>query len=692
MKRTFSFLHLLAGWQVFLFSFFIFTGCNLNKNDTSVSVVNSMDTSLSNANYINNKAPLLPLYFYKIPVGSIKPGSWLGKLMELQSEGLAGRLGEISVWLGKDSSAWLSQDGMGKYGWEELPYWLKGYANIGYVLGKQQMIDESKIWLEAAFKSQRPNGDFGPIVYRNGKRDLWANMLMLFCMQSYYEYSNDKRVIGLMSNYFRWQQTIPDSLFLKDYWENSRGGDNLYSVYWLYNQTGDHSLLALADKIHRNTANWEQATNLPNWHNVNVAQCFREPATYYLQSHNSTDLKATYKNFELVRSMYGQVPGGMFGSDENCREGYTDPRQCVETCGMLEQMASDEMLLRFTGDTKWAENCEDVAFNTFPAAFMPDQKSLRYLTAPNMVISDSKDHSPGIENGGPYLMMNPFSSRCCQHNHSSGWVYYGEHLNMATPDNGVAAIFYSSSETKIKVGNGDSIILKETTNYPFEEEVTFIINSSKEILFPFYLRIPSWSNNVAVSVNGKDFPVKSANGHFIKINRKWKGGDLIKLKLPMQLARHSWEKNKNSVSINYGPLTFSLKIKEVYRRLDSKQTAQGDAKWQEKADPSEWPSFEIHPASAWNYALQLDDKNWMDKLDINKKAWPADNNPFTSTSVTIEIVAKGKRIPGWTIDRYGLCGILPQSPVSSSEPEEQIMLIPMGAARLRISSFPVLTK
>ena len=109
----------------------------------------------------------------------------------------------------------------------------------------------------------------------------------------------------------------------------------------------------------------------------------------------------------------------MFGADENARMGFFDPRQGTETCGFAEQMASDEIMLLITGDTYWAENCEDVAFNSFPAAFMPDMRSLRYITSPNMVMSDSENHKPGIDNAGPFLAMNPFSSRCCQHNHAS---------------------------------------------------------------------------------------------------------------------------------------------------------------------------------------------------------------------------------------------------------------------------------
>ena len=98
-----------------------------------VDVVEKIDNTLSNSNYVNNRAPLQSLYLYKLPVGTIKPASWLGKMLELQSNGLAGNLSEISVWLRKDSSAWLSKDGLGKYGWEEMPYWLKGYGFINHL-------------------------------------------------------------------------------------------------------------------------------------------------------------------------------------------------------------------------------------------------------------------------------------------------------------------------------------------------------------------------------------------------------------------------------------------------------------------------------------------------------------------------------------------------------------------------------
>lgn len=640
--------------------------------------------------YTANRAPLQKEYFTRLPVASVTPKGWIRQAMEMQRQGLTGNLGEISIWLSKTDNAWLNKEGKGKYGWEELPYWLKGYADLGYVLRDEHMISEAKFWIEAVLKNQRDNGDFGPNVEKGaGKRDLWTNMPMLWCLQSYYEYSNDKRVLDLMTRYFKWQLTIPDDKFLEDYWENSRGGDNLYSVYWLYNHTGDKFLLDLATKIDKNTANWRQANDLPNWHNVNVAQCFREPAQYALQSGKKEDVDATYNNFKLIRTIYGQVPGGMFGADENARKGYDDPRQAVETCGLVEQITSDNFLMGITGDPFWADNAEDVAFNIFSAAFTPDYKALRYLTAPNMVLNDSKNHAPGIANEGPFLMMNPFSSRCCQHNHAAGWVYYSEYSWMATPDNGLAAQLYFDNEVSAKVGDGTTVKLVQQTKYPFDEQIGFTVNTPKAVSFPLYLRVPAWCKAPKLTVNGKSFPVPTDAAGYIKISRKWKNGDKVALQLPMELAVRKWEKNKNSVSVNYGPLTYSLQIRENYVQKDSKETAIGDSRWQEGADPVKWPSYEIYPGSDWNYGLVLNGQNPAASFEVVKKDWPANNNPFTNEGAPILLKAKGKKIPAWVIDQYGLAGLLPQSPVETTEAVTPLTLVPMGGARLRISSFPV---
>jgi hypothetical protein len=479
---------------------------------------------------------------------------------------------------------------------------------------------------------------------------------------------------------------VPDDKFLSSYWEHSRGGDNLWSVVWLYNRTGDSKLLELAGKIHRCTADWTQESNLPNWHNVNIAQGVREPAEYFLFKKDSALLRATYNDQQLIRRTFGQVPGGMFGADENARLGYIDPRQGTETCGFAEQMATDEILTLITGDPYWAENCEDIAFNSFPAAFTPDYKALRYLTCPNMVISDDQNHSPGIQNAGPFLAMNPFSSRCCQHNHGFGWPYYSEHLVMATPDAGLAVLLYGACQARARVGEkAREVTLTEETAYPFDHRISFVVNTKKKVQFPLYLRIPRWTDGATATVNGEAVSCNLKDGKYLRISREWSDGDRVQLTFPMKISFRHWQVNRNSVSVDYGPLTLSLYIKEnVVKKTDNEKGAIGDSKWQKDAAPAKWPVWLYYPASDWNYALCTDEPVTL----LKKEGVKAGVNPFSQTASPLIFKAKARKVPGWKVDRYGLCAPLPDEHAARSAEKYDITLIPMGAAHLRISAFP----
>ena len=252
-------------YKLLLVSILFFIGC-----DDEISIVDSPDTKSRNSHYVSNRAPLQPSKLIKLPVGSVKPEGWLLEYFNRQKNGLTGNLGKISAWLDKKDNAWLSKSGEGKWGWEEVPYWLKGYANIGYITEDKEMIDEAKIWIESVLNSQREDGYFGPSFawesyiseeFRTKEQeqkkkkaiDFWPNMIMLYCLQSYYEYSNDQRVIDLMTNYFKFQLNVEENELLSDkhYWHRIRGGDNLHSVVWLYNRTGEKWLLQLAEKIYR---------------------------------------------------------------------------------------------------------------------------------------------------------------------------------------------------------------------------------------------------------------------------------------------------------------------------------------------------------------------------------------------------------------------------------------------------------
>ena len=643
----------------------------------------------TNTNYPGFKAPLQSAPLIKLPVGKVQPKGWLRKYLELQKEGLNGKLGTISAWLDKNNNQWLSD--AGDHGWEEIPYWLRGYCSLAYILDDEDMKRESQVWFDAVLSNLKDDGFLGPHNYENGNPELWAQMVMLWAMQTYYEHSGDQRVLDAMTDYFKWEMNVPDSQFLKGLWQEKRGGDNLWSVLWLYNRTGDESILPLADKLHRNTSDWTMENDLPNWHGVNVAQGFREPATYYMYTGDDNMLNATYNAFNTMRTRYGQMPGGMYAADENAREGYFDPRNGAETCALVEQMASDEILMGITGDPFWADHCENVALNSFTAAMTPDMKALRYITSANMAISDEKLHGPSIDNNlRGMLSMSPFSSRCCQHNHGMGWPYYAEHLVMATADGGLATMLYAPNETSALVADGKSVTLTETTNYPFDDTVTLTLNTGDAVAFPMYLRIPQWAEGALVKVNGVVQPASGAAGKYVCLNRQWNDGDIIELTMPMSMSANVWQQNKGCVSVNYGPLTLSLKIDEISEQHDSRDRdfVQDDSHWQEGVDASLWPCYVLRPGSDWNYALKVDKDNLPVEFSVVKKEWPADDFPFTLENVPLEFTAKGVQIPSWGYDETGMTDLLPTKYAERSNTDTPLTLVPMGAARLRIAVFP----
>lgn len=589
---------------------------------------------------------------------------------------MTGHLEEISKWCKFEGNAWASPQGQGHSGWEELPYWLKGYGDLGYVLDNRAIIGEARKWLDAVLASQEPDGWFGPRSLKTslkGKPDLWPHMVMCNCLQTFYEFSGDSRVVPFLMRYFHWLNAQPAEDFGEGYWPKIRFGDNIETAFWLYNRTGEGWLLDLARKIHEHMAHWDGG--VINWHNVNIAQGFREPGVFYQQARDRKLLDGAERNYEQVMSLYGQFPGGGFGGDENCRPGFGDPRQGFETCGIVEFMHSFEMLVKISGNPVWSDRCEELAFNSLPAALTPDLKGLHYLTCANQVQLDKNNKSPGVENEGTMFSYSPGAVyRCCQHNVSHGWPYYAEELWLATPDSGLCASLYSASDVKAKVADGTVVRISEQTDYPFSETITFKFALMRPARFPLYLRVPRWCSQPAFELNREKLHVNAHPLSYAVFERTWQNGDTLTLRLPMKLQVRRWEKNQDAASVDFGPLTFSLNIAEWWSRYGGSDV---------------WPDWETYAGSPWNYGLVLEKKP-EESLELFRKKGPLAPQPFTPETAPIELKAKARKIRAWQQDTLGLVGKLQPSPVKSSEPVETVTMIPMGAARLRITTFPVI--
>src|ERR1017187_7089618 len=490
-------------------------------------------------------------------------------------------------------------------------------------------------------------------------------MPLLHALRSAQEYSGNSEITTLMRNYFAFLSQQPASVF-NNGWGTTRWGDTIDVLYWLYDRTGDSSLLDLVTKIHANSAGW--VDTLPTLHNVSVSQGFREPAQYFVSSGNKADLNATYKCYAGIMGPFGQFPGGGFAGDEIARPDYGDPRQGFETCGIVEYMASHEILHRITGDPLWADRIEELAFNSLPAALDPLGKVCHYITSANSIQLDDTAKSLGqFYNAFAMQAYLPGVDqyRCCPHNYGQGWPYLVEEMWLATPDGGLCAAVYGPSTVTASVTGGVSVTITEATSYPFSDTVTLTLALAVPTTFPLVLRIPGWCSAPTVSVNGAAVTA-AAGPSYARISRTWSNRDVVTVNLPMAPVRRTWSTQHDAMSVSYGALEFSLQISE---------------NWVQTAGTAQWPQWEVDARSAWNYGLVPD-------APITVNTGGDTSDPFTQANAPIQLVTSGQRIPGWQADAQQVVTPLRDGPFAASTSVDQITLIPMGAARLRITSFP----
>src|SRR5579875_725131 len=196
---------------------------------------------------VRNRAPLQANAFDPLPVGAVRPIGWLKRQEEIQAAGLTGHLDEFWNDVGPNSG-WLGGTGES---WERGPYYLDGLLPLAYQLNDQELIAKAKRWVDWTLQSQTEDGQFGP----KKNDDWWPRMVMLKVLTQYEEVSGDPRVLPFMTKYFDYELHNLPGRPLRD-WGKYRWQDNVYSVLWLYNRTGDTRLLDLAKLLHRQGYDW----------------------------------------------------------------------------------------------------------------------------------------------------------------------------------------------------------------------------------------------------------------------------------------------------------------------------------------------------------------------------------------------------------------------------------------------------
>src|SRR5215469_12352067 len=157
-------------------------------------------SNVSPAGYITRLAPLRQAAFLRLPPRSVQPSGWLATQLDLQANGLCGQYPQVSDFLEYSTTGWINPSG---YGFEEVPYWLRGFVPLAHITGNSALQATADQWISGIVATASPDGFFGPTRLRtsgNGNLDPWPFAPMLQALRSAYEYSGDSAITTLMAN------------------------------------------------------------------------------------------------------------------------------------------------------------------------------------------------------------------------------------------------------------------------------------------------------------------------------------------------------------------------------------------------------------------------------------------------------------------------------------------------------------
>ncbi len=206
----------------------------------------------------------------------------------------------------------------------------------------------------------------------------------------------------------------------------------------------------------------------------------------------------------------------------------------METCVTVTWMKFCDQLLRLTGDVRYADELEKNLYNGLLGAMMADGKWWAYfdglmgVRVPSYVQHADVALSCCVVNGPRGLMLTPF------------WAF------MQSADGPVVNLYAPGSA---QIGD---VKLELTGDYPVSDKVEIKVTPAKTAEFTLSLRIPVWSEQTTLKVNGKEIPVTRG---YAKIHRTWRKGD--KVSITFDLRAKTVELN-GQVALQRGPMVLSL--------------------------------------------------------------------------------------------------------------------------------------
>lgn len=246
-----------------------------------------------------------------------------------------------------------------------------------------------------------------------------------------------------------------------------------------------------------------------------------------------------------------------------------------ESCANIGMIFWSERMLALTGDAKYADVIEQVAYNTLLASislagseyfYTNALRQVRDLPYPLRRPGDTAIHpTPPPPPSDERLREGYLACFCCPPNIARTLARFHERA-AALSDDGLYIHQYGGSELNVTTEDGRSLALREDSDYPWSERLTFTVTEASGGGVPLHLRIPGWSEGATVTVDGEAVEV-SAPGTYTRIEHEWADGDVIVLTLPMpvrMLRGHRLaEETANQVAVRRGPVVYALESADL---------------------------------------------------------------------------------------------------------------------------------
>lgn len=354
---------------------------------------------------------------------------------------------------------------------------------------------------------------------------------------------DEMRALPHKNESYCWDEsyTIPENLFLAF----QRGAGTRYK---------NLAIRFLKDDTYFNPLS-EGKNVLPDHHAYSYTNALSSAMQAYLTLGSQKHLLAAKNAFDMIRDTQSYATGG-WGPDETFRkpetgalaESLTGTHKSFETpCGSYAHFKIARYLLRVTGDAGYGDSMEKVMYNTVLGAkkLQHDGQGFYYSDYNfdgKKVLRDKWTCCTGT------LPQVTCDYHVCTYFHDLDGIY----VNLYIPSTVSWFPKPKSSKSIVK--------LTQKSNYPFDETIDFEVTLDTPAEFVLHLRIPEWSSNAALTVNGKKVQanelLSAADRHgFASIRRKWNNGDRVELELPMKMRLEPVDsKNPNTVALVRGPL------------------------------------------------------------------------------------------------------------------------------------------